>query len=80
MLPRQVIASLGLPIGPTGRAILADGSEVQLDTYAGQLDWFGERHPLDIIANDGRFPLLGVALLLGHTIMIDYASGALTLD
>ena len=33
VLPRHTVASLGLPLGPTVKARLADGSEIQLDTH-----------------------------------------------
>jgi len=43
-------------------AVLADGSRVVLPTYVCYLDWFGEKIAAQVIANEGKFPLLGTAL------------------
>lgn len=80
VLPRGQVASFGLRVVQAVSAILADGSEAELDTYWGHLDWFGEWRPVEVIANDGQFPLLGVGLLQGRTLHIDYVAGTLSLD
>jgi len=72
VLPQSSVTSLGLPLGPAIKAGLADGSEVKLDTYLCQLDWFGKWRQIEVVANQGRFPLLGVGLLLDHDLHIDY--------
>ena len=79
-IPRPQLQTLGLPEGPIITAVLADGCAVELKTYASFLDWFGQSKPIEVIANDGQFPLLGVALLAGHDLHIDYRSGILTLN
>ncbi len=61
-------------------AVLADGSKVILETFVCFLEWFGKRVPLQVIANDGRFPLLGTGLLEQRVLHIDYARKTLTLD
>ncbi len=61
-------------------AVLADGSKVILETFVCFLEWFGNRVPLQVIANDGRFPLLGTGLLEQRVLHIDYARKTLTLD
>ena len=80
VMPRSQIASLGLPVHQTVQSVLGDGSTVKLDTYHAELDWFGAWRQIEVIANDGRFPLLGVGLLRGRILHIDYAAGTLTLD
>ncbi len=80
VLSRQRIAALGLSVGTAIPAILADGSKLQLDTFRAQLDWFGEWRSLEVIANDGQYPLLGTGLLRGHKLTVDYATRTLTLD
>jgi clan AA aspartic protease len=80
VLPGDLITRLGLPIGVSNRAVLADGSEIAIDAYLGQMDWFGTRRSVEVIANDGRFPLLGVGLLVGRVLRIDYAALTLSLD
>lgn len=80
VMPRTIIASLALPVAQTVQSVLGDGSSVRLDTYHADLDWFGTRRRIEVIANDGRFPLLGVGLLRGHRLDIDYPAQTLTLD
>ncbi len=60
VVPQSQIAAIGLPLGPSIRAGLADGSEVELETYTCQLEWFGAWQSIEIIANTGQYPLLGV--------------------
>ncbi len=80
VLPQQQIDDLALPHSGTVKAILADGSEVALKTYACLIDWFGEQRDLEVVANDGEYPLLGVGLLLGHDLHISYRSGEITIE
>ena len=79
MLPQEQIETLGLEQSGTVKAILADGSEVALMTYACELEWFGERCHLEVVANNGEFPLLGTGLLLGHELRINYRTSELTI-
>ena len=80
VLPRSQVASLGLRSKFAVPAILADGSEIEVDTYTAYLEWFGRTRRLEIIANDGSFPLLGTGLLRGRILHIDYSAGTLSLD
>lgn len=61
-------------------AILADGRKVTLETFVCYLDWFGKVIPLQVIANDGKLPLLGTGLLENRVLHVDYANKHLTLD
>jgi clan AA aspartic protease len=80
VLSLQLIKDLELePLAET-EAILADGSKVVLETYLSFLDWFGRRLPLQVIANDGRYPLLGTALLEDRVLHIDYKQRFVQLD
>jgi predicted aspartyl protease len=60
--------------------ILADGSQVELSTYHCQLNWFGRVRDLEVIANSGQTPLLGVGLLLAKELCINYTNLELTLE
>ena len=80
VLPRQQVDDLALPQSGTVKAILADGSEIALKRYACLIDWFGEERDLEVVANDGEFPLLGVGLLVGHDLHISYRSGSITIE
>ena len=75
-----LIEEFGLEPLVETEAILADGSKVVLETLLCYVDWFDGRIPVQVIANEGRFPLLGTGLLQGRTLHIEYARKSLTLD
>ena len=60
------------PKGPSLFRELADGSAVLMESFTCWLNWFGQIHRVEAIANDGEFPLLVIGLLIGHRLMIDY--------
>jgi len=74
VIPRKLIAELGLEKESSAEAILADGHSVELETFACFFDWFGQSYETQIVANDGAYPLLGTMLLDGHRLIIDYES------
>ncbi len=78
VLPQQNVASLGLPLGPSVMARLADGSDIHLDTYTCLLEWFDEWKRIEVVANQGQYPLLGVGLLLDRELHIDYRAKTIT--
>jgi clan AA aspartic protease len=77
---QNLIDELGLDALVETEAILADGSKVQLETFLCYVDWFGERMPVQVIANDGKYPLLGTGLLMRRILHIDYVAQELSLD
>ena len=80
VLPQTRIDDLGLMPSGTLKAILADGSEVALLRYTCMVDWFGEDRELEVLANDGEYPLLGVGLLIGRELRISFRAGEVTID
>ena len=80
VLPLQDIDDLALPHSGTVKAILADGSEVALKTYTCLINWFGEERSLEVVANEGDYPLLGVGLLAGLDLHISYRTGKITIE
>lgn len=80
VFPRELIETLGLESLAETEAVLADGSTVTLETFLCFVDWFGERLPLQVIANEGRFPLLGTGLLEDRVLHIDYVAKELSLE
>jgi clan AA aspartic protease len=72
VLPTDIILAFGLPRSIGVAAILGDGSTVTLDSYICRLDWFGTTREVEVVANTGQWPLLGVGLLLGRDLHIDY--------
>ena len=80
VLPHQTVASLGLPLGPTIMARLADGSDIQLDTHTCLLEWFDEWRRIEVVANQGNYPLLGVGLLLDRDLHINFRTRDVIVD
>jgi clan AA aspartic protease len=80
VFPRPLIDQLGLEQLAATDAILADGSKVTLETYLCYVSWFGRATAAQVVANDGRVPLLGTEFLAGRTLLIDYANYRLSLD
>lgn len=74
-----LIEGLGLETLVETEAILADGTKVTLETFVGYLDWFGDVLPVQVVANEGQFPLLGTALLEKRRLKIDYLQKTLDL-
>ena len=79
VLPQATIDDLALSLTGTVSAVLADGSKVAMRTYRCFIEWFGEQRRLEVVANEGQHPLLGVGLLLDREIRIDYRSKEITL-
>lgn len=75
-----LIERLGLESLVETEAILADVAKVVLETYFCYVQWFGERVPIQVIASEGRFPLLGTELLAGRKLSIDYVQKDVSLD
>jgi len=46
---------------------------VTLESFGYELDWFGNSKWIEVIANDGEMPLLGIGLLIGRKLTVDYA-------
>ena len=72
VLPRPMVEAMKLEQTAGIEAKLADGNAVLMESFTCLLNWFGQIHRVEAIANDGEFPLLGIGLLIGHRLMIDY--------
>jgi predicted aspartyl protease len=73
-IPRKRVAELGMEKESSTEAILADGSLVELETYACFFDWFGGTYKTQNTAGDGEYQLLGTMLLDDHCLKIDYVA------
>ena len=80
VVANSLIAEMQLPQSGTVDAILADGSLVELPTYTCFVDWFGRRRQLEVVSNDGEYALLGVGLLVGLELRLNYRTLELSLD
>ncbi len=76
---KSLIRRLGLESLVETEAVLADGSRVVLETYICFVDWFGQRVPVQVIENEGKFPLLGTELLADRELSISYIKKELSL-
>jgi predicted aspartyl protease len=65
------VEELGLKFHKRGQAVLADGSTVVFDTYEAIILWNGRTRRIAIDAAEVD-PLLGVRLLYGHELSVDF--------
>lgn len=79
VLPQAMVDQLLLSKSGSVDAILADGSQIELATYTCLIHWFGSERKLEVVANAGDYPLLGVGLLLGRELRVDFRNLKLTL-
>lgn len=80
VLPQSTIDDMALTQSGTVSATLADGSRTVLSTYECFILWFDAWKRLEVVANRGTNPLLGVGLLLDRALMIDFRSRTVTLE
>lgn len=80
VMPRSQIDRLGLKPGLMVRAVLADGRNSRLKSFVAWIDWFDERLEVEVVAGEGQTTLLGVGLMLGRRLVVDYSSLELTLE
>ena len=73
-LTPSMVARLGLGSVGTGRVVLADGSEAPLDVYAVTLLWGSRSRDVVAYASDTT-PLVGMALLDGHSLYVEVEDG-----
>ena len=72
VFPQKLIDDLDLQQEAATEAILADGSRVILESFIASVEWFGNVVAAQVIANDGKLPLLGTELLANHRLLVDY--------
>jgi clan AA aspartic protease len=79
VLPQSVVDQLSLRQSGSVDAVLADGTQVEVNTYTCFVNWFGSQRRLEVVATSGDWPLLGVGLLLGLELRVNYNSMELKL-
>ena len=80
VIPRRMVEAAQLEQTAVIDARLADGNAVTLEAFTCILDWLGEDAAVEVIANDGEFPLLGIGLLVGHRLVVDYMQLTVTIE
>ena len=73
-LPPRLVTGLGLPFASTGRAFMADGSEVGFDVHYGSVLWDGRRRRIRVNVADTT-PLVGMRLPDGHSLYLEVRDG-----
>jgi clan AA aspartic protease len=74
VFPRHLIKDLALHQEAATDAILANGSRVTLESFVCYVEWFGETIAAQVVANDGKLPLLGTELLVNRRLLVDYVN------
>jgi clan AA aspartic protease len=77
VVPRQLIAKFDFAPSTSVTAELADGKQVLTDAFFCIVEWFGEQKVVEVIESKGGFPLLGVGLLAGRRLSVDYRTRTL---
>jgi len=80
VIPSETVKELGLAKSSAVMAGLADGREVVLDTFSCLVEWFGEQRQVEVVESDGLLSLLGIGLLHGRRLEIDYRLRTVNLD
>ena len=70
-LPSATVEALGLPTIGSADSILAGGSLVMEDVCMARVLWHGEERPVRVLVADAT-PLLGMALLRGSELRVEY--------
>ena len=73
-LSGTVIAALGLSSLSSRMVRLADRSTRVLNSYEADVLWDGQRRAIRILALESD-PLIGTALLKGHSLSVDFTDG-----
>ena len=72
VMPSRMIEAAQLEQTAGIEATLADGKAVMLESFTCWMDWFGRARRVEVIANDGESVLLGIGMLIGHRLVVDY--------
>lgn len=80
VLSHQQIHNLELEQLAKTEAILADGTVAVFDTFLCYVNWFDVLLPIQVMANDGKFPLLGTGLLELRRLNLDYVDRIVSLN
>lgn len=79
VLPRQLIEQLGLSESCVVKAAMGDGRQSAIDTFRGWIRWFDADCDVEVIASSGQNALLGVRLMLGLRLTVDYQAMSIEL-
>lgn len=72
VLSRREVERLQLSCSTLTDVVLGDGQEAQLQAFTAWIMWFGQLREVEVVASDVETPLLGVTMMLGHRLVVDY--------
>lgn len=73
VLSQQDIEAFGLPVSGRVITIPSDGRRLIQRSYSCWIDWFGRQRRVEVVSSEVSCPLLGVGLLLGLRLEVDYS-------
>lgn len=79
LIPRGVADRMGLRIRATGYFALADGRTAAALIARGRISWFEKERSIDILVVEAGDVLLGVELLDGYRLIIDFGRDELSI-
>jgi clan AA aspartic protease len=80
VVPLREIQRLGLTHSSAIMGGLADGTQVVLDTFSCLVEWFDEERSVEVVESNGAFALLGLGMLHGRRLEIDYRFQTLLIE
>lgn len=80
VLPRSAIELLELPQSSAISAGLADGKQVVLGTYTCVVQWLDNELRVEAVESGGKLALVGIGLLRGRRLEIDYRERTLNIS
>lgn len=80
VLPRREVERLGLSRSTLTDVVLGDGQETQLPAFTAWIMWFGQLREVEVVASEVETALLGVTMMLGHRLVVDYRRLRVALD
>ena len=80
VLPQTLIDQLGLTKSAEIGAGMADGIVRPLNVFSAWIPWFDEIKEVEVVASAGQTVLLGIGLMLGHELRVNYRTLDVTLE
>ena len=77
MLPRKLVAELGLPKVGQGFYVTASGEEPETVVHEARLQWLGRTEEVIVLTTEGSTALLGMGLLFDCSLVMEPSRGVL---
>ena len=80
VISRRLAEELGFDRSGAITAELGDGNEVLLPTYSCHVRWLSATVTVEAIASISEIPLVGIGLLRGRRLVVDFGESEVTLE